>query len=543
MRTVVDRRRSDPSFRLVHPGVRHDRLVIDCIVVGAGHNGLVTAAYLARAGYRVLVLEAGERVGGAAVSAELFPGVEARLSKYSYLVSLLPKKITEDLQIDVPLARRRIASYTPNPADPSRGLLIPSDDSVGVRNGICAFTGSDDQAAAWRDFYKRTEAIAATVFPSLTEPLISRDDMKAQVDDGDWHDFMERPLGEVLERTFDDDVLRGVVLTDGLIGTFADAHDPSLQQNICFLYHVIGQGTGQWDVPIGGMGAITSQLADRIRDAGGEIRIGSEVVAISDDGAVVTVTVREGDAEQTLTARAVAATCAPAILERLRGRAVDPVSELDGGAQIKVNMLLSRLPRLLDDSVDPRDAFSGTFHINETYSQLSRAYAEADAGRLPRPLPAEIYCHSLSDPSILSADLQDRGVQTLTLFGLNTPHALFEDGGIDRATVLDAVYSTLDSVLAEPIADCLLSDVNGEPCIEVNTTVDIQRDLRIPTGNIFHTPLEWPWTDDPDRVGMWGVETDSPRIVICGSGAVRGGGVSGVPGHNAAQYLLEHLAG
>ncbi|MGA0209838.1 MAG: phytoene desaturase family protein, partial [Candidatus Nanopelagicales bacterium] len=341
----------------------------------------------------------------------------------------------------------------------------------------------------------------------------------------------------------DDDVLRGVVLTDGLIGTFADAHDPSLQQNICFLYHVIGQGTGQWDVPVGGMGAITGQLADRVRKAGGEIRTGCEVVGISDDGSVVTVTVREGNLERTFAARAVAANCAPAILERLRGRAVDPTSELDGGAQIKVNMLLSRLPRLLDESVDPRDAFSGTFHINETYSQLSRAYAEADAGRLPIPLPAEIYCHSLSDPTILSADLQDRGVQTLTLFALNTPHALFEDGGIDRATVLDAVYSTLDSVLAEPIADCLLSDENGEPCIEVNTTVDIQRDLRIPTGNIFHTPLEWPWTDDPDRVGMWGVETDSPRIVICGSGAVRGGGVSGVPGHNAAQYLLEHLAG
>jgi phytoene dehydrogenase-like protein len=316
-----------------------------------------------------------------------------------------------------------------------------------------------------------------------------------------------------------------------------------LHQNICFLYHVIGQGTGQWDVPIGGMGAITTQLADRIRDAGGEIRIGSEVVAISDDGAVVTVTVREGDAEQTLTARAVAANCAPAILERLRGRATDPVSELDGGAQVKVNMLLSRLPRLLDDSVDPRDAFSGTFHINEAYSQLAHAFATADAGRLPSPLPAEIYCHSLSDPSILSADLQDRGVHTLTLFGLHTPHALFDDGGIDQATVLEAVYSTLDSVLAEPIADCLLLDVNGNPCIEVNTTVDIQRDLRIPTGNIFHTPLEWPWADDADYVGTWGVETDSPRIVVCGSGAVRGGGVSGVPGHNAAQYLLEHLAG
>ena len=92
--------------------------MIDCIVVGAGHNGLVTAAYLARSGHSVLVLEASDRVGGAAISAEVFAGVAARLSKYSYLVSLLPRKIAEDLEIDVPLARRRYASYTPDQRNP-----------------------------------------------------------------------------------------------------------------------------------------------------------------------------------------------------------------------------------------------------------------------------------------------------------------------------------------------------------------------------------------------------------------------------------------
>jgi phytoene dehydrogenase-like protein len=345
----------------------------------------------------------------------------------------------------------------------------------------------------------------------------------------------------VLEKTFDDDVIRGVVFTDGLIGTFADAHDASLHQNICFLYHVIGQGTGQWDVPVGGMGAITAQLADRVREAGGEIRTGAEVVAIDDDGTCVRVTVREGDQETIHTARTLAANCAPAVLDRLRGRESESIDVPDAGAQVKVNMLLARLPRLRDESVDPKDAFAGTFHINEGYGQLARAYRSADEGTLPSPLPAEIYCHSLSDPSILSEELREAGVQTLTLFGLHTPHELFVDGRYDRDQVLAAVQATLDSVLAEPIADCLMRDANGEPCIEINTTSDLERDLRIPTGNIFHTPLSWPWAESDEEVGTWGVETDSPRIAICGSGAVRGGGVSGIPGHNAAKYLTSVL--
>lgn len=515
--------------------------MIDCIVIGAGHNGLITAAYLARSGRSVLVLEAGETVGGAAISAEVFAGVQARLSKYSYLVSLLPRSIAEDLEIDVPLARRRVASYTPDPSDPSRGLLISSDDRDATAANIGNFTGSATQAKAWRDFYARTEAMAEVIFPSLTGPLISREEMRAQLSEEDWFDFVERPLGEVLEKTFDDDVLRGVVLTDGLIGTFADARDESLHQNICFLYHVIGQGTGQWDVPVGGMGAITGQLAERVRQAGGDIRTKAEVIALHDDGQQVSVTFREGQQESTYVARTVAANCAPAVLERLMGGEPEPISALDGGAQVKVNMLLARLPRLRDSSVAPRDAFSGTFHINESYRQLADAYRAAVNGDLPEPLPAEIYCHSLSDPSILSDELQRQGVQTLTLFGLHTPHALFADGQLDREDVLAAVHSTLDSVLAEPIADCLLRDADGYPCIEINTTADLERDLRIPTGNIFHTPLDWPWAERSEQIGTWGVETQSPRIVICGSGAARGGGVSGIPGHNAARYLAEHL--
>ena len=268
----------------------------------------------------------------------------ARVSKYSYLVSLLPPAIARDLAIDVPLARRRVASYTPDPADPRRALVIPSNDEQSLAANIENFTGSAKEAAAWQRFYARTTAMAEVMFPSLTKPLVSREDMKARIDAADWSDFVERPLGEVLEHTFEDDVIRGLVFTDGLIGTFADAHEDSLHQNICFLYHVIGQGTGQWDVPVGGMGAITAQLADRVRSAGGVVRTGVEVIAIAEDGEHVSVTTRAGDDEVIYTARTLAANCAPGVLAKLRGLETATISDRDGGAQVKVNMLLSRLP-------------------------------------------------------------------------------------------------------------------------------------------------------------------------------------------------------
>ena len=159
---------------------------------------------------------------------------------------------------------------------------------------------------------------------------------------------------------------------------------------------------------------------------------------------------------------------------------------------------------------------------------------------MPDPLPAEIYCHSLTDPTILSPELQAQGVQTLTLFALHTPHELFARtvNPYSREDAKAAVLKTLNSVLAEPIEDCLYRDQQGNICMEVNTTVDIEKSLGIATGNIFHTPLGWPWASSGEEVGSWGVETGHPRVFLCGSGAARGGGVSGIPGHNAAMALI-----
>ena len=135
----------------------------DVVVVGGGHNGLAAAAYLGRAGYSVTVLERASTVGGAAVSAQAFSGVDARLSRYSYLVSLMPQSIREDLDLDISLIRRRYSSYTPVPGT-DRGLLIDAEDAERTRASFEAI-GAGDDYMRWLDFYRDTQVIAASLFP------------------------------------------------------------------------------------------------------------------------------------------------------------------------------------------------------------------------------------------------------------------------------------------------------------------------------------------------------------------------------------------
>jgi phytoene dehydrogenase-like protein len=487
----------------------------DAVIVGGGHNGLVAAAYLARAGRSVLLLERRPHVGGAAVSERPWPGVDARLSRYAYLVSLLPRALASDLGVAVELRRRAVASYTPRPD--GGGLLVRAGEPPN---------------AAWRDLQAMTARVAERVFPTLTQPLPTRAELRAAVaDDAAWEALFERPLGETLAERFPDDLERGVVLTDGLIGTFADPGEPSLRQNRCFLYHVIGNGTGDWDVPVGGMGALTDALAAAAREAGAELRCGVEVTEIVADGRSAEVRFDGG----AVSAHHVLANVAPAVLARLLGEpAHGPPPE---GAQLKLNMLLARLPRLRDEKVDPREAFAGTFHVNESASALAAAHAAAVAGRLPDPVPCEVYCHSLTDATILGPELRAAGAQTLTCFALQLPARLFANGVAKEAAVA-ATLRSLDSVLAEPIEDCLWRTPDGEPCLEARTPPELEAELALPGGNIFHRDLAWPYAEDGDAPGSWGVETAHANVLLCGAGARRGGGVSGIPGHNAARAAL-----
>lgn len=494
----------------------------------------MAAAYLARAGRRVQVLERLDHVGGAAVSAHAFDGVDARLSRYSYLVSLLPRRILDDLDVRVRLVRRRYSSYTPDPATAGRtGLLIGESSTFPA-------VGAAGDEAGFAEFYRRCRAVTAPMWPTLTDPLRTRSQARRLVgDDAAWRFMVDEPIGAAITAAVASDLVRGVMATDALIGTFARLDDESLMQNVCFLYHLLGNGTGDWDVPIGGMGAVSGALAAAAAAHGAEITTDAEVYAVSPDGEVRYV--RDG-AEHRVHAGFVLANVTPAALARMLG---EPEPQAAPGAQVKVNLMLRRLPRLRDETVSPQQAFGGTFHINETFSQLDTAYRSAFEGELPDPLPCEIYCHSLADPTILSEQLQASGAQTLTVFGLHTPHRLVETS--DPARIHDAmtsaVLSSLNSVLAEPIQDVLMEDASGRLCIETKTTADLEHALNMTGGNIFHGALSWPWAEDDEPLDTparrWGVATAHDRIMVCGSGSRRGGAVSGIGGHNAAMAVLE----
>ena len=167
-------------------------------------------------------------------------------------------------------------------------------------------------------------------------------------------------------------------------------------------------------------------------------------------------------------------------------------------------------------------------------------------GEVPAPLPCEIYCHSLTDPEILSPSLREAGAASLTAFALQVPDELQRgDPGAVRARLTAAVLASLDSVLAEPIASVLLPDAHGRACIETKTTADLPDELGLTGGNIFHGDLSWPFAEDDEPLDTparrWGVATGHPRILLCGSAARRGGAVSGIGGHNAAMAVLERI--
>jgi phytoene dehydrogenase-like protein len=512
----------------------------DVVVVGGGHNGLVAAAYLAGAGRSVLVLERLPSVGGAAVSRQVFEGVDVRLSAYSYLVSLLPDRIVSDLDLDLRLVDRAVASYTAAVRNGrSTGLLVERDEGPTTATSFSELTGSEAEFAGWQRFYGRLATLAQDLAPTLTEPLASADDLARRLrDPGIWHDLRERPLADVVGDCLSDDLVRGIALTDGLIGTFADVHADDGLAGRCFLYHLIGNGTGRWRVPVGGMGAVTGAIATAARSGGAELLTRATVTAVDarSDGVSVHWTDDDGRASA-VDAETVVVGAAPRVLAGLVG---DDPGPSPSGSQLKLNMVLARLPRLRSGA-DPATAFAGTFHIDEAAGQLDAAYAQAAAGRLPDVIPFEVYCHSLTDPSILGPVERATGRHTLTLFGLHTPAELFRSDpeGV-RAEAVRRVVAQLDAHLEEPLLDCLARDAAGQPCLQAASPLDVEASLAMPGGHIFHGDLSWPVAAEDEQVGTWGVATAHPRIVSASSGGtVRGGAVSGLGGYAAARHLLD----
>ncbi|HXA10027.1 MAG TPA: NAD(P)/FAD-dependent oxidoreductase [Chthoniobacterales bacterium] len=522
------------------------RAKYDVVILGAGHNGLVAAAYLSRAGLSVLLLEKNDYIGGATTSQKIFPDYDAWLSRYSYLVSLFPEKIIRDLNLNLELRRREIASYTPYAKDGKhKGLLLSNVSEEISRRSIFELTGSAADFDGMKRFYGLAAVFAEQVWDTMLSPLAAKEDFRRRFDSSDagreaWRSLVEEPLGRAVERYLQDDLVRGLVFTDAKIGVFTHPHDESLLQNRCFLYHLIGNKTGEWKVPVGGMGNVARKLEQAARAHGAEMLTRADLRRLELSGKRLVEFECDGQA-QAVEARFLLVNFGLNVLAKIRGQPYQP-DVTNEGSVFKINMLLHRLPKLKDNSHAVTDAFRGTFHIDEGYEQMKASYRQAAHGQLPEKVPSEIYCHTLTDDSILSPALRTKGFHTLTLFGIDTPWPLFAaENDAMRQRAQARFVAGLNGWLAEPLEDCLAQASDGSLCIESKSPVDIENALGLYHGNIFQTALTYPFAETKEETGKWGVETEYENVYLCGSSAQRGGAVSGIPGHNAAMKVLERV--
>ena len=521
----------------------------DVVILGAGHNGLVAATYLARAGLSVLLLEKNDYIGGATTSQQVFPDYDARLSRYSYLVSLFPEKIVRDLDLKLELRRRATGSFTPYKKEGRHGgLLLSNVDEEASRRSMVECTGSDREHEQLQRFYELARVFAEQTWDSMLEPLRTKAEFRDrfQADDVSreaWRALAEEPLGNAVERYLQNDLVRGLVFTDAKIGVFTHPHDPTLLQNRCFLYHLIGNKTGEWKVPVGGMGAVAGELERAARASGVTMHTQVDIQALDLTGKKRTVEFLQNGKSQTVEARFLLVNFGRNILAKILNRphAPDPTDE---GSVFKINMLLRRLPRLKATRYPAAEAFCGTFHSDEGYEAMKQSFAQAAAGELPEHTPCEVYCHTLTDDSILAPDLRAQGFQTMTLFGLDTPWSLFaQDNETMRRAAERKFIASMDQWLEEPLEDCLAVARDGSLCLESKSPVDIEEALGLYHGNIFQNAPTFPFASSDETAGTWGVETEYENVYFCGSSAQRGGAVSGIPGHNAAMKVLETIRG
>jgi len=519
--------------------------VYDAIVIGGGHNGLTTAAYLARAGRKVLVLERRHVLGGAAVTEEVFKGF--KVSVCSYVVSLLRPEIIREL--DLPRHGLEIlpldGTLTPMP---DGDYLWRVNDHGKTRREIARHSPVD--AEAYDEYGRGMVEMGRFVKPILSmlppDPLslrprdlrkllflVQRFRALSRQDQYDLVQLMTMSAVDFLDRWFETDVLKATMSASGIIGTFLGVRSPGTAYVL--LHHYMGEIDGafrSWGLPRGGTGSISNAIAAAAREAGVDIRSETAVAGILvRDNTANGVILENGDE---LHASIVASSVDPRVtFLQFVDRAVLPDGFLDDvnrykfrGSSGKVNLALDALPDFTC-MPGPGAHLRGAISISPSIDYMERAYDAAKYGRFsPRPY-IDIVIPSLTDPSVAPP-----GKHLMSCFVQYAPYHLREGSWDERREEFgDAVVNTL-SEYAPNLRNIILHR-------QVVTPLDLEREWGLSEGNIFQGELTLEQLFFLRPAPGWAqYRTPIKNLYMCGSATHPGGGIMGAPGRNAALRIL-----
>jgi phytoene dehydrogenase-like protein len=518
----------------------------DVIVIGGGHNGLTTAAYLARAGRKVLVLERRHVLGGAAVTEEIYPGF--KYSVCSYVVSLLRPEIIREL--DLPRHGLEIlpldGTFTPMP---SGDYLWRVNDHGRTRREIARHSPTD--AEAYDEYGKAMVEMGRFVKPILgmtppdptrLEPgglrdlwsLLSRFRSLGPDDKYNQVQLMTMSAVDFLDQWFETDVLKATMSASGIIGTFLGVRSPGTAYVL--LHHYMGEIDGafrSWGLSRGGTGAISNAIAGAAREAGVEIRTEAAVGKILlSDGRATGVALTNGDE---IHATAVASSVDPNLTflklvgaENLPAEFVEDVRRYKyRGSSGKVNMALDGLPSFTSMPGDGPH-LRGAISISPSVDYMERAYDQAKYGRYSRRPYIDIVIPSLTDPSVAPP-----GKHVMSCFVQYAPYHLKEGAWDDhREAFGDTVVNTI-AEHAPNLKDLILHR-------QVLTPLDIEREFGLTEGNIFQGELTLEQLFFLRPAPGWAkYRTPVDNLYMCGSATHPGGGIMAAPGRNAALVMLK----